>query len=48
MWTLTPLSIPRQLPPAPVMVFAIPVEHALDVPVQRLRDADALQHRMPA
>ena len=41
-------SIPRQFPPTPMMVFAIGIEHALDVAVQRSHDADAREHRRAA
>src|SRR5258708_6557943 len=41
-------SVPRQLPAAPMMVFAIGIEHALDVAVQCPHDADARKHRRPA
>jgi|ERR1700722_1824901 hypothetical protein len=33
-------SVAFQLPPSPTMVFAIRIEHALDVAVQRTHDAD--------
>jgi hypothetical protein len=31
-----------------MMLFPIGIEHALDVPVKRLHDADARKHRRPA
>jgi hypothetical protein len=40
-------SIALQLPLSPMRVFAIGIEHALDVAVQRSHDADARQHRRP-
>jgi hypothetical protein len=39
------LFIPLQLPLAPMGVFAIGIEHALDVAVQCPHDADSRQHR---
>ena len=41
-------SIPRQLPLSPMCVFAIRVEHALDVTVRRPQDVDAREHRQAA
>src|SRR5258706_9935963 len=38
-------SIPRQLPAAPVVIFPIWIEHALNVPVQCPHDTDARKHR---
>ena len=42
------LSIPCQLPPSPMRVLAVGIEHALDVAVQRPHDADPCEHRRPA
>jgi hypothetical protein len=41
-------SIPRQLPLAPMRVFAIGIEHPLDGAVQRSHDTDAREHRRAA
>jgi hypothetical protein len=41
-------SIPRRLPPSPMMVFAVRIKHALNVAVQRSHDADAGKHRRAA
>jgi hypothetical protein len=39
--------IPRQLPPSPMMVLPIRVEHALGVAVQRPHDADLGERKRP-
>ena len=42
------LSIAHRLPLSPMMLFAIGIEHAFDVPVKRPHDADARHHRRAA
>jgi hypothetical protein len=42
------LFIPLQLAAAPMRVFPVTVEHALDVSVQGPHDADARVHQWPA
>ncbi len=37
-------SIPRQLPAAPAVLFAIGIKHALNMAVQCPHDADARKH----
>src|SRR5258706_4961316 len=42
------LLIPRELPAAPMMLFAIWIKHVLNVAVQCSHDADPREHRRPA
>jgi hypothetical protein len=39
-----PSMVSLQFTPSPMVVFAIGIEHALDVPVKRPHDADARKH----
>jgi hypothetical protein len=41
-------SIACQFPPAPVVLFAIGIKYAFDVPVQRPHDANPREHRRSA
>jgi hypothetical protein len=40
--------VPLELPAPPMMLFAIGIEDALDVPVKRPHDTDARKHRRSA
>ena len=40
--------VPLELPFAPVGIFALGIEHPLDMTVQRLHDRDPRQHRRTA
>jgi hypothetical protein len=41
------LAVAGQLAASPMMLFAIRIEDALNVTVQRLHDADSREHRWP-